>query len=106
MNPGDAQMFVLTLRWIRSEENMGLKTNKVEISKDFNEWHTPDIDSDPGNMLERFYEPEKWEDEEDSVPFLLTVRTGEWMIRFGIIVGILAVALAGVIILRKKAANR
>lgn len=106
MNPGDTQMFYLTLRWVNSEENMGLKTNTVEISKDHNEWNTPDIDSTPGNILERFYEPEKWEDEEDAVPFLLTVRTGEWMIQIGIIVGALAVVLAGLIILRKRLANR
>ena len=106
MNPGDTQMFNLTLRWINSEENMGLKTNTVEISKDSNEWRTPDIDSDPGNILNRMFEPEKWEDEEDAVPFLLSVRTGEWMIRFGIIIGALSVVLIGLLIFRKKLSNR
>lgn len=106
MNPGDAQFFYVTLRWITDENNTTLKTNRVEISKDYNEWNTPDVDSTPGNMIERINDPDKWEDEEDAVPFLLTVRTGEWMINFGIILAVLAAGLVTLIILRKKAANK
>lgn len=40
----------IKLTWINGENNMGLKTNIAEISKDSNEYNTPDIASTPNNM--------------------------------------------------------
>lgn len=105
MQPGDSQIFYVTLRWINNEENMGLKNNIVEISKDYNEWNVPDIDSDPHNVVDRL-QTKDWEDDEDEVPFLLTVKTGEWMIYFGITFTVLLVALGAAIVIKKKAAQR
>lgn len=105
MQPGDSQIFYVTLRWINNQENMGLKNNIVEISKDYNEWDVPDVDSDPGNAVDRL-ETKNWEDDEDEVPFLLTVKTGEWIIYFGVTFAVLLVALGVTIVIKKKAEQR
>jgi len=104
LNPGEAHEFTLVLRWTNSKENLGTKTNTAEISKDYNEWEVPDVDSDPGNFNRENWN--NWEDEEDEVPLLLAVKTGEWIIYFGVVLGVLAVGLVATIIIKKKLVNR
>lgn len=104
LQPGDSHLFYITLRWTNDKNNLGLKNNWVEISKDGNDWTVPDVDSDPENMLEE-RTPHYWEDEEDEVPFLLTVKTGESMIKYALIFIILLAALGGALLIRRKVKN-
>jgi hypothetical protein len=57
------------LRWINGENNLNLKINIAEISKDENEKGIPDRDSTPDNK-------KPGEDDIDDAPVLLTISTG------------------------------
>ena len=49
---------------------MGVMDNWAEISEDYNEYGSPDIDSTPDNN-------KKDEDDIDDAPVMVTVQTGE-----------------------------
>ena len=69
LQPGQSATVKVILRWINGENNLGLKTNVAEISKDYNEKGVPDRDSTPDNK-------KKGEDDIDDAPVLLTISTG------------------------------
>ena len=69
LQPGESSEVTIVLTWINSESNMGLKVNIAEISKDRNDYGTPDIDSTPNNGV-------PGEDDIDDAPVMLTVKTG------------------------------
>ena len=74
--------------------NLGLKVNIAEISKDYNDSDTPDIDSTPNNK-------KPGEDDIDDAPVILSVKTGEVRMYLGI--GMISlITLAGGIALIKK----
>ncbi len=94
LRPGESAEVTIILTWVNSQDNLGLKVNIAEISKDKNDSDTPDIDSTPDNFV-----PE--EDDQDDAPVILSVKTGE--IRFYItLTAIVLVTLAGGVILIKK----
>lgn len=99
LKPGEYADVEVILTWINGEDNLGLKVNDAEISKDDNEWDVPDVDSEPDNMYE------KHEDDDDNAPVLLSVSTGEDKKIIMMIIGIgltALVVLAGGIFLIKK----
>ena len=99
LQPGEYADVEVILTWINSGDNLGIKVNDAEISKDENEWGVPDYDSTPDNMYE------KHEDDDDNAPVLLSVSTGEdkTVIIISITIGFTALAvLAGGIFLIKK----
>ena len=69
LKPGETAEVEILLTWINGENNMGLKTNVAEISKDKNDSNTPDIDSVPNNKKPK-------EDDIDDAPVLLSIKTG------------------------------
>lgn len=73
---------------------MGLKQNVAEISKDYNEYGAPDIDSTPNNKV-------VGEDDIDDAPVMLSIKTGQAATYVGLI-SIILVTLAGGVILIKK----
>ena len=94
LQPGETAEVSILLTWINSEDNMGLKVNTAEISKDYNEYGAPDIDSTPNNKV-------PGEDDIDDAPVMLSVTTGEeqsYVILTVVVLGI----LAGGLILVKK----
>ena len=95
LQPGDYADVTVVLTWINGSDNLGLKTNTAEISKDHNDWGTPDIDSTPNNQV-------PGEDDIDDAPVILTVRTGEPIIYTGIAIGAIAIISLGIVIIRKK----
>ena len=85
------------LTWIKGKENIGLKVNTAEISKDYNDKGTPDRDSTPDNK-------KPGEDDIDDAPVILAVATGivgnpKVYIGLGMVI---LVTIAGGIILIKK----
>ena len=94
MQPGESKEVTILLTWINSENNMGLKVNIAEISKDYNEYGSPDIDSTPNNKV-------PGEDDIDDAPVMLTVTTGETVIYIGLGISILAILAGGVICIKK-----
>ena len=69
LQPGESAEVSILLTWVNRANNMGLKINVAEISKDYNEFGTPDIDSTPNNKKDG-------EDDIDNAPVMLTVKTG------------------------------
>ena len=82
------------LTWINDENNMGLKVNTAEISKDYNEYHLPDIDSTPDNK-------KQGEDDIDDAPVMLSVSTGQIRIYFTVGLIILVTIAGGTILIKK-----
>ena len=84
----------IVLTWINKEDNMGLKINTAEISKDYNEFGSPDIDSVPGNKV-------PGEDDIDDAPVMLTVKTGEELVYAGLILAVLTILAGGAYSIKK-----
>ena len=94
LQPGESATVSIILTWINGQDNMGLKTNIAEISQDYNDSHTPDIDSVPDNFKED-------EDDIDDAPVMLTVALGDAKLYIGI-AALVVVALGGGVFIIKK----
>ena len=94
LQPGETAEVTILLTWINSEDNMGLKVNTAEISKDYNEYGTPDIDSTPNNKV-------PGEDDIDDAPVMLTVTTGEEPVYVFLTISILGILAVGLVTIKK-----
>ncbi len=94
LKPGDTAEVVITLTWINNENNMGVKINTAEISKDKNKYNAPDIDSTPNNR-------KAGEDDIDDAPVALVVMTGGEQSYILIGIAALAVVGAGIVLIKK-----
>ena len=94
LQPGENATISILLTWINDPNNMGLKTNIAEISQDYNESHTPDIDSTPDNF-------EKGEDDIDDAPVMLTIRLGDAQIYIGLGFIVIAMLTSGIWAIKK-----
>ena len=94
LQPGESAEVTILLTWINNEKNMGLKVNTAEISKDYNDYGTPDIDSTPNNKV-------PGEDDIDDAPVMLTVKTGQAITYIGV-VAVVLVMIAGSVVAIKK----
>ena len=94
LQPGESATVEVILTWINDEENMGVMINTAEISEDYNESHTPDIDSTPNNKV-------PGEDDIDDAPVALTMVTGSAPLYIGLTAGTLAIIAGGVFLIKK-----
>ena len=94
LQPGESATVSIILTWINDQDNMGLKTNIAEISQDYNDSNTPDIDSVPDNFKED-------EDDIDDAPVMLTVALGDAKLYIGI-AALVVIALGGGVFIIKK----
>ena len=94
LQPGESATVSILLTWINDQDNMGLKTNIAEISQDYNDSNTPDIDSTPDNFKEG-------EDDIDDAPVMLTVALGNTKLYLGL-AAIVVIALGGGAFIIKK----
>lgn len=95
LQPGESATVEVILTWINDEDNMGLKTNIAEISKDDNEYDSDDIDSTPDNK-------EEGEDDIDEALVMLSISTGGESKVYIALSGIILVTIAVGIVLIKK----
>ena len=95
LQPGESATVEVILTWINDEDNMGLKTNIAEISKDDNEYDSDDIDSTPDNK-------EEGEDDIDEALVMLSISTGGESKVYIVLSGIILVTIAAGIVLIKK----
>ena len=96
LQPGESAEVTVVLTWVNSKTNMGVKVNIAEISKDYNEYGTPDIDSTPNNFVEG-------EDDIDDAPVMLTIKTGSEYLRYmAITLGVLAILGLGVSLIKDE----
>ena len=94
LQPGDSTVIEIVFQWINGEDNLGLKQNWAEISKDKNDSDSPDIDSTPDNRKEG-------EDDIDEATVILSIVTGIGENYIFIMGGILAILVAGIILIKK-----
>ena len=95
LEPGESAEVTVVLRWVNSGDNLGIKVNVAEISKDRNEYGVHDIDSTPGNY--------KWgEDDIDDAPVMLAITTGNRVIGY-VALGLVVVSIiaAGAVAIKK-----
>ena len=94
LQPGESTTVEVILTWINSPDNLALKTNTAEISEDDNEYDVPDKDSTPDNKVEG-------EDDIDIAKVILAISTGAVATYFKLTIGLLAVVLVGVVLIKK-----
>ncbi len=94
LKPGESADVQVLLTWINGQDNMGLKTNTAEISKDYNDKGVPDKDSTPDNK-------KPGEDDIDDAPVMLSVATGIAKVYYSLGF-IVLITIAGGIVLIKK----
>ncbi len=94
LQPGESATVEIMLTWINGEKNMGQKDNWAEISKDANEYNSPDIDSTPGNNV-------KGEDDIDVAPVLLSPSTGKETSYVAIITASISMLAGGIFLIKK-----
>ena len=94
LQPGENATISILLTWINDPNNMGLKTNIAEISQDYNDSHTPDIDSTPDNF-------ENGEDDIDDAPVMLTIRLGDAQVYIGLGFIVIAMLTSGIWAIKK-----
>jgi len=94
LQPGESADITITLTWINSEKNMGVKTNIAEISKDDNPSDTPDIDSTPNNK-------KTGEDDIDDAPVALVTMTGGDKTYAAVAAAALAIVAGGVLLIKR-----
>ena len=94
LEPGQSASVQVVLKWINSENNMGLKVNTAEISKDQNDSNTPDIDSTPNNRV-------PGEDDIDTAEVFLGISTGTAPTYIVLTTTVLAIMTTGVILIKK-----
>ena len=94
LQPGEYADVEVVLTWINSESNMGVMNNIAEISKDYNEYGVPDIDSTPDNK-------KIGEDDIDDAPVMLSISTGQIRIYFTLGFMILITIASGVVLIKR-----
>ena len=94
LQPGESATVTILLRWINNENNMELKVNTAEISEDYNDYGSKDIDSKPNNKTDG-------EDDIDTAPVILTLKTGQARIYYVLMGTILVTIAAGIMMIKK-----
>ena len=94
LQPGDTTEVEVLLTWINDSENFGVMDNWAEISKDHNDFNSPDIDSTPDNN-------KKGEDDIDDAPVSVGVQTGQIRTFTTIGLAVLVILSSGVILIKK-----
>lgn len=77
LNPGEKATVEIIFTWVNNATNIGLKTNIAEISQDYNEDGSEDIDSVPNNLIPQ-------EDDQDLALVMLAIKTGTETMYIGI----------------------
>lgn len=99
LEPGESAELEITFTWKNDKNNLGLKTNIAEITEDYNEYNSKDIDSTPDNKKDP-YEKEQ-EDDDDFALVILSLKTGKAM-SYTLLITTVVSLLAGGIYLIKK----
>ena len=94
LQPGESADVQVLLTWINRQDNMGLKTNVAEISKDYNDRGVPDIDSTPDNK-------KPGEDDIDDAPVMLSISTGKIKTYVALGITVLVMLSSGIVLIKK-----
>ncbi len=96
LKPGEYADIEVLLTWTNGENNIGLKVNTAEISKDYNKFGLPDKDSTPDNK-------KQGEDDIDDAPVMLSIGTGQIRIFFTMSFILLITVGGGIMLIKRYA---
>ena len=99
LEPGEYATIEVVFRWINSSDNLGLKTNIAEISEDYNDSDTPDIDSIPDNIADEYTEEQ--EDDDDFALVILQLKTGSAPTYIALTISFLSILAGGTLLIKK-----
>ena len=94
LEPGQSTEVEVILTWDKEKQNFGVMDNWAEISKDYNDFGSPDIDSTPNNN-------KHGEDDIDDAPVLVSVKTGEVQIYLLTSLSVLGILGTGFMLIKK-----
>ena len=94
LKPGEYADVEIILTWVNSANNVKAMNNIAEISDDYNESGTPDVDSIPNNKKDG-------EDDIDDAPVIVTMVTGSKPTYFLLAGSVLAIIVSGAALLKK-----
>ena len=100
LQPGETATIEVVFTWINGSENLGLKTNIAEISEDYNDKGSKDIDSTPDNVITDDYDNQQ-EDDDDKALVILELKTGG-AVSYIWLAGVTLIIFASGIMLIKK----
>ena len=95
LKPGESAEVKVVLDWIRSSDNIGRFVNVAEISEDWNQYDSDDVDSTPNNLIAT-------EDDQDDAPVWVGIVTGLGDQPYILLTTVVLVILASGVILIKK----
>ena len=85
--------------WKNDKNNLGIKTNIAEITEDYNEHKSKDIDSTTNNKKNP-YDKEQ-EDDDDFALVVLSLKTGRAVSYIGLITVVVAVLAGGIYLIKR-----
>ena len=94
LEPGESTEVEVVLTWDKEKQYFGLMNNIAEISKDDNDFDSPDVDSTPDNQ-------KQGEDDIDDAPVMVTVKTGQIIMYIAISMVVLLAIFGGIILIKK-----
>lgn len=103
LQPGESAEVEIVFKWKNSSKNLGLKTNIAEISEDYNENNSKDIDSVPDNKKNP-YEKEQ-EDDDDFALVILSLKTGKGATYTILTITIISVLAVGIYLIKRYVLN-
>lgn len=99
LEPGESTELEIIFTWKNDKNNLGIKTNIAEITEDYNEHNSQDIDSTPNNKKDP-YEKEQ-EDDDDFALVVLSLKTGRGASYAILITAVIAMLVAGIYLIKK-----
>ena len=101
LQPGESATLEVVFTWKKSSENLGLKTNIAEISEDYNDKGSKDIDSDPDNVELENYDKQQ-EDDDDKALVILEIKTGGETSYIWLGLTVLLIIAGGIMLIQKN----
>ena len=101
LQPGESATLEVVFTWKKDPDNLGLKTNIAEISEDYNDKGSEDVDSTPDNVDPDGYD-EQQEDDDDKALVILELHTGGFVTSYmWLILTVLLIITGGILLIKK-----
>jgi len=100
LEPGESKTLEIVFRWKNDVDNIGVKTNIAEITEDYNDKNSEDIDSTPDTIKIEEYKEEQ-EDDDDYALVILSIKTGNESSYIGLLLTVLTIITSGIIFIKR-----
>ncbi len=99
LQPGESAELDIIFTWKNDKNNLGIKTNVAEISEDYNDHNSKDIDSTTDNKKDP-YDKEQ-EDDDDFALVILSLKTGKGMSYTLLIMTVVSMLAGGIYLIKR-----